>query len=640
MNINIENPFVKNLFTKNNIIITHGAAVLLKIVIFSLIIETPPMGLEWEIKTIPVMLLLNGALLTLILSPAFLFHSRQGQGRYAIGVNIGVSFFILANRIYYMFFYSFMAPETFFISPEGLSMWQAILSTLQPREFLWFADIPLLYYLDKKIAPRLTEVEAETSDEYKQESGRKRFAKVAVASIFIFTLALNLQGDSHPQQNINLRKSGLLPYYLWETVVYVEEEEEEEVIFEDEVAEIEEWFSERQERNPDLKDREFFAEARGKNIILLQVEALQDIVINKSINGQEITPNLNELLEESIYFPNTYDQVDMATADAEVLANLSLFPIGDTSVYMRFPENRFNSLANNLLKHGYRDTAAFHGHEKEFYNRAEAYPQMGFNYYFSLEDFEKDEIHGGLLGDKTFLRQTVDKLNLLQEPYYAFVITLTSHHPFSYLQEYDEIDVGPYEDTIVGNYIKSIHYTDAAIGEFYELLKARGMLEDTLLVLYGDHVAFNYNEIDRAALQQFFDADMTDPVARFDEHKVPLIMRLPDGDVSRKIKDSAGMIDIFPTIANLVGVENKFLMGRDLLNTEESMVGLKGGSFRKEEFLYYAPTKTLHNLETGEQRMVDEDHEWVEKMQEKREISSLIYQTDFFRKAGIKYYLR
>ena len=620
--------WLDKLAQRNNILYTLGSLCLLKIIIFSLSVETPQMGWEWEIKTVPPLLLASAGVLAILFAPAFLFRSRKIQQIYGIIINLALSFLIVANRVYNMFFHSFISPETVLHSHEALSMSQALFSTMRFWEFLWLIDLILLYFL---VLRRYSAGEVQPVVPFFYQR-LKQSAVVFVVGFLAFAVSLNYT-EHHRQQNINLRESGMLLFYLREATLLAAREEEEKVFGED-VQAVKDWFDshweERGERDDEVLN--YYGAAEGKNLIVLQVEALQEIAIGKTVNNQEITPNLNRIKEESVYYPNCYDQVDMATADAEILINHSLYPLSDVSVYMRHPDNQFNSLAHTLRDGGYKDAAVYHGFRREFYNRREAYPNMGFNQYFSRRHYELDEVYSGLLGDMTFLRQTVDLMEEeLNEPFYSFIITLTSHHPFNYLEDYEEIDISGYEGTIVGDYIQSIHYTDAAIGVFYELLQERGILDDSLLVIYGDHVAFHYNELDWEALNLFFGANMRDPLAQVKEHRVPLLIRFPGAEVSKVVQEKAGMVDVFPTVANLLAVNNPYVMGRDLFNSQEEMIILKKGSFIKDNYFYHAPTRTMHDLETGAYRIITEEHELVNKAKQALRISEKIYRIDFFR---------
>ena len=96
------------------------------------------------------------------------------------------------------------------------------------------------------------------------------------------------------------------------------------------------------------------------------------------------------------------------------------------------------------------------------------------------------------------------------------------------------------------------------------------------------------------------------------------------------ISDSVGMIDIYPTVISLLGYRNPYLMGRDVLNTEEDLVILKNGSFVKGMVFFSATNYQLYNLQAGEVEILDDGHELLLRARETRRISELIFKRDFF----------
>ena len=217
--------------------------------------------------------------------------------------------------------------------------------------------------------------------------------------------------------------------------------------------------------------------ASGMNLIVVQMEAIQEFVINRTINGREITPNLNRLAREGLYFENLYCQTaDGNTSDAEFIFNTSLYPANEGAVFNLYFENTYHSLAQTLAAKGY-DTVSFHGFKPEFYNRDVMHKKLGFKQFVNEEDFVLDDLAGwkcGALSDKSFFRQSLDIMDSMKEPYYAFLITLSSHHPFTWFEDYD-FDVGKYEGTYLGNYLKAANYLDSSIGLFMEELERRGL---------------------------------------------------------------------------------------------------------------------------------------------------------------------
>ncbi|MDP4177692.1 MAG: LTA synthase family protein, partial [Bacillota bacterium] len=237
---------------------------------------------------------------------------------------------------------------------------------------------------------------------------------------------------------------------------------------------------------------------KNKNLIMIQVEALQQFVIGRSINGSEITPNLNKWLKNSEYFDNFFYQVAAGgTSDAEFMTNNSLYPASSGAVYYLYAYNDYHSLANAFDKQGY-ETSVLHGYRQSFWNRNIMYKALGFQNFYSEKDYNIDEKIGLGLSDSSYLKQSLVKLQNMKKPYYSFMITLSSHYPYDDVKHYGDFNVGNFENTLTGNYLKAIHYTDAQLGDFLNELDTTGISKDSIIVLYGDHYAIpkeNQNEL-------------------------------------------------------------------------------------------------------------------------------------------------
>ena len=167
----------------------------------------------------------------------------------------------------------------------------------------------------------------------------------------------------------------------------------------------------------------------------MQLEAIQQFVIGTKFNGKEITPNLNKFINDSAYFENFYYQIGAGnTSDAEFLANTSLYPLNEGAVYFRFPANTYESTANLLKKQGYATYAA-HANNPSFWNRMEMYKALGFDKFINSKSLVLDEFLGWGLSDMSFLKQSLNKIDV-SRPFYGFFITLSSHYPFNYFEDY------------------------------------------------------------------------------------------------------------------------------------------------------------------------------------------------------------
>ncbi|WP_058953493.1 LTA synthase family protein [Clostridium tyrobutyricum] len=358
----------------------------------------------------------------------------------------------------------------------------------------------------------------------------------------------------------------------------------------------------------------------GKNLIVIQVEALQQFVINQKVNGKEITPNLNRWIKKSMYFDNYYYQVaGGTTADAEFMSNNSLYPAQSGAAYYTYSGNTYNSLGVALKNKGYY-TAAMHGNTEGFWNRNVMYKAEGFDDFFGQHSYNVDEIIGLGLSDKSFLNQSIEKMEKFKQPYYQFVVTLTSHFPYDAgSSKYGNFDVGKYKGTFMGNYLQAIHYTDEQLGNYLDTLEKNGTLANSVVAIYGDHFAIPKDKMDQ--LYNFENVDNQNDYTWFKYQKVPLIMHFPDGMNSGVIDHSyTAQMDLYPTLANLMGISKQYMFGKDMLNDKSGKVIFRNGSFIDGKNLYVSWANSYYDLATGKPvqetaKLKEEKDEYTEELQ-------------------------
>jgi lipoteichoic acid synthase len=344
-----------------------------------------------------------------------------------------------------------------------------------------------------------------------------------------------------------------------------------------------------------------YGATRGKNLIVIQVEAMENLVINMKIDGREVTPNLNKFLKKSIYFDNYYTQVGQGnTADAEFISNNSFFPLKEGAVYFRCVDNKFNSLPDLFKEQGY-ETLAAHAYKASFWNRATMYPMLGFDRFLSKKDFKLDECVGWWgLTDRSFLSQTAEKLSEYKKPFYSFIVTLSSHYPYETFANGElgkDFDTGSYNNTFFGSYLKAMHYVDGAIGEFLDKLSKNGLLDKSVVVIYGDHEGVKKGDLN--GIKESLKLNTDDELAYLQMKEVPLIIHIP-GDLNpQQISTTGGQIDLMPTLANLFGINLSYYMGQDLINADRGMAVFRDGSVTDGRTLYMNSTGECVDMESG-----------------------------------------
>ncbi|MHC1721433.1 MAG: LTA synthase family protein [Clostridiaceae bacterium] len=435
----------------------------------------------------------------------------------------------------------------------------SIISLIKWTDFLLLIDLPFILYATIK------------SDRARAKKSQIRFSCflfgiTTLAICFLFSqFEKNPEQSSYRMQTLRLSPVGVHIYDFYR--VYTDKNKTLDAT---ELSKVNDWIKQNKKYQPaDEKYASLKGILQGKNLIIVQVESLENIVIGQSYGGQEITPNINKLLKNSIYFNNIHEQVnDGNSSDAELLFNTSLYPIDRGSAFLRFGDNTYESLPLLLKDYGY-NSIAIHGDNKEFWNRDRVFKSIGFDNYVSEEQFQYTDKGGMGILDKDLFSQSLLEIDKIKEPFNIFIITLTSHIPFNISNNLRYMNLSGNDYTT--NYLQSIHYTDLAIGEFYNNLKQKGYLNNSVLIIYGDH----------EGVHKYYETTLPD-----NYKEIPFIIYMP-GMEETIIKTIGGQVDMMPTIAYLLGIdETKYeseIMGRNLFRKGEGSALLANGEIVGQE---------------------------------------------------------
>lgn len=331
-------------------------------------------------------------------------------------------------------------------------------------------------------------------------------------------------------------------------------------------------------KNENLPNNEYYGMFKGKNLLVIQVESLESFIIGQSANGKAITPVMDNLINNGIYFPNIYEQVNEGTSsDSDLMVNTSMLPLRRGSTFFRYPNRAYNSMPLILQDEGY-DTEAIHPDKGSFWNYKQGLTGIGFKNFKDFYSFNADEVIGMGLSDKSYFTQVVPMLKELKQPFYAFTVTLTNHGPFDLPESMRKFNLDPELDkSELGGYIESVHYTDTQIGNFLNLLDKAGLLDNTVIAIVGDHTGvhkYYQNSIDKLSHKEDWYSNNGNPT-------VPLIIYNKSKPIGKTFDTVGGQIDIMPTLLYSLGVpsdkyENTAL-GRNLLNTNRNYAVLTNG---------------------------------------------------------------
>ncbi len=542
-------------------------------------------------------------------------------------IDLFISILLLANNLYFRYYYNLLSLHL--IKQIGVvgKIEGTIKALIIPTDLLYFADflltIPIFYFCF---------IKNKNLDEVKKNSKEKLITCIVIMILcvaFISQKVFELK-KNNPElfttvydNNYIKERTGIFVYEAFD--IY----RSTKGVFENKELKTEETMQQFQNHfaNKPRVESTYFGKYKGKNLIMVQMEAIQGFVINSKLNGKEITPNLNQLIKDSLYFDNVYVQTAAGnTSDAEILSNTSLYPVSQGATAEQYGNNTYQSIGTLLKEEGY-STFSAHGFNPEFWNRINMHKALGFDKFYSSNELDMDETLGWGLKDNSFFRQTVEIMGKEKKPFYSFLITLSNHHPYDAYSAISDFDVTGVEGELMQNYLKSVNEFDKAVREFLQYLKDAGLYDNSIIVLYGDHEGITGNDIEN--LNNFLGIDKDDEFHQREYEKVPLIIHLPDEELKGTISKTAGQIDIMPTVLNLLGVKPEYEFGSDLLNVENNLVVLRDGSYIDENYMYFRATDHYYDKRTGE--LVNNAVSRKEEALSQLQLSDLIFELDLLK---------
>ncbi|AHF06634.1 LTA synthase family protein [Desulfitobacterium metallireducens] len=512
--------------------------------------------------------------IVIFLSFTYLFKGKRHYWA-LLSIDFVISLFLIVDLMYFRGFGSFLTPFLLSQSSNLDNLFSSIISMLRPVDLLFVVDLLVLGVIGLRVRNLYARAE---------RSFLLCFflLGVSISGIYYQHVHLDIKGNGDTMlfrvawaPNQTLTNLSPLGYHLYDLYNYYEDTKPYTFTVQ-ESEQLKTWFDEKQENLP---PNQYAGLYKGENLLVIQVESLENSVINQRVNGQEITPNLNKLLSNSLYFSNYYEQVyNGNSSDAELMTNTSVYPARKGATFFRFPQNTYNSLPKLLESQGY-NTQAIHADKGALWNWQSALQGIGFQKTTDASYFNQDEQIGLGVSDGSYLKQVVPLITEKKYPFYTFMVTLSSHSPFELPEKFQTMDLDEkLNKTKLGGYFQSIHYTDEQLGTFLTTLEEKGILENTTIAIYGDHTGVHkYYDNEVQAIE--------DPESWYldNSKRIPLII-YHKGLTGQEIKTTGGQIDLLPTLAYLMGIpEDKYsqtAFGRNLLNTQKDFAILANGEYK------------------------------------------------------------
>jgi lipoteichoic acid synthase len=233
------------------------------------------------------------------------------------------------------------------------------------------------------------------------------------------------------------------------------------------------------------------------------------------------------------------------------------------------------------------------------------------------------------LKDKPFFKESMPMLQSLKQPFYAHMITLTNHFPFVLDKGDASIEPANTGDGTVDRYFQTARYLDESLQEFFTELKASGLYDNSVIMIYGDHYGISENH--NKAMEKVLGEKIT-PYKNAQLQRVPFFLHVPGvkGGVNHTY---GGEIDVVPTLLHLVGIDSKEYVqfGTDLLSKDhDQVVAFRNGDYVSPK--YTSIDGKYYDTNTGERiTATDEAKAYKKKVGRELELSDKVLYGDLLR---------
>ena len=591
------------------------------------------------------------ALLILIGSFGYFIKPKKQFTYYFIWMLI-VTIMCIVNSIYYVFYTSFASFSL--LAELGLvgEVGDSLTEKFRIIDFIYLL-FPLIYLVIHTKLKRGSYYHFTA----KVENGKKMFVSTLLAGIIVLVFTLvNITGTDASRlvkqwdRQYIVQRFGIVLYQGNDLVQSLMPKINSMFGYDEAAKNFKDFYSKKFAKEKDTN--KYTGVLEGMNVIFIHMESIHDYLVGMEVNDQEITPTLNRLAKEGMYFSNFYPQISIGTSsDTEFTLNTSLMPANIGTAFVQYSDVTYESIPNILSNKGYY-TFSSHANGATMWNRKVMHPNLGYQELYFQDTFEYNEKEDRLglgLNDEAFFYQLQAKLEKIEDEhskYMGTLIQLSNHSPYAatdwHPEMYDkfgkleltntyvvENEDGEKEEvtdkyldgTKLGNYLISAHYGDMALGTFFDYVRNSDYYDNTVFVLYGDHDArlskseyqyyYNYNTL-TGKMYEEDDPEYVDYNNYVHElnKSTPLVIWTKNKSVARKIKGEntnvMGMYDILPTLGNMMNFEYKYALGNDIHSIkEDNVVIFPNGNF-VTNIVYYNNTKENYLiLNADKQRMTN-----------------------------------
>jgi len=332
------------------------------------------------------------------------------------------------------------------------------------------------------------------------------------------------------------------------------------------------------------------ASAAGRNIVLISLESTAAEYLGLYGAMPDVMPNLTRLAQTGVVFEHAYAVYPESIKGLFTML-CSVYPALDTST-QTLAAWPCRSIAALLAERGYR-TALFHSGRFMYLGMHAVVRHRGFHTLADAGDIGGNHNSSFGVDEPATVARILEWVDALpsRQKFFLTYLPIAGHHP------YETPEPGPDSDTEdFGRYRNALRYADASVGALIEGLQLRGLFDDTVWVIVGDHgEAFGQHPGNFGHTFQIYEENM----------RVPFVISVP-GSPQERSAQVVSLVDLAPTVLDLAGVAAPAnYQGRSAISGEplaalffadysQTLLGLRDGRW-----------KFIHNASTNRSRLFD-----------------------------------
>ncbi len=366
----------------------------------------------------------------------------------------------------------------------------------------------------------------------------------------------------------------------------------------------------------------------GKNLIVIMMESANEIIINK-----DLYPNFYKLYTEGISFKNNFSpRNSCSTGNNEFSGMTGLYTIQNNCTANIYRDNTYFTSIFNLFKNAGYKTSSMHNYTEHYYARSIIHKNLGSDIYYGVQDLGINyyNVYKDWSSDEDFMNAAMDITlnNNAANPYMLWLTTVSSHQPYGVSSEegdkYLSITENSDYSMELRRYMSKLKTLDNSLGILLERLKASNTLDDTVIVLYGDHYPYGLKNSDINSVLSY---DLSD----YEVERTPMVIY--NSTIKSEVVDKySSFVNLTPTVANLFNLDYdpRKYVGTDVFSDEYlNIVAFADGSWKNSEAFYDARTASIKYY-TDKTYTTDEIVNINNMVTTKMQVSEAIIRNNYF----------